>query len=164
MNATHRSERKALPLATIGYQKTTVPAFLEALTEAKVELVVDVRAVASSRRPGFAKTALTANLAGAGIEYLHLRELGTPSDGRAAARAGHPDEMKAIYREHLKTDEAQTALETLAGIVQGGKQVCLLCYEEDAAVCHRTIVADSLRSQHGLRLDVTELVPEPDED
>ena len=78
--------------------------FLSALQEAQVELLVDVRAVASSRRPGFSKTKLAANLAGKGIDYLHLRGLGTPADGRAAAHAGRVAEMQAIYAEHLRTD------------------------------------------------------------
>ena len=72
----------------------------------RVELLVEVRAVASSRRPGFAKTRLAANLHEAGIEYLHLRALGTPADGRAAARAGRHAEMQAIYRVQLATDAA----------------------------------------------------------
>ena len=50
------------PLFTIGYEGATVPALLETLREARVELLVDIRAVANSRRPGFAKTALAANV------------------------------------------------------------------------------------------------------
>jgi uncharacterized protein (DUF488 family) len=65
------------PLATIGYEGASVADFLDALHRAKVDLLVDVRAVAMSRRPGFAKTALAANLRDAGIDYLHLRQLGT---------------------------------------------------------------------------------------
>src|SRR6185295_2085301 len=74
------------PVFTIGYQGATVPTVVDAPREAKVELLVDIRAVASSRRPGFAKTALAANVATIGVEYLHLRGLGTPAEGRAAAR------------------------------------------------------------------------------
>ena len=74
-------------ITTIGYEGTTVPQFLDALREGAVKLVVDVRAVASSRRPGFSKSRLAANLEEAGIGYVHLRGLGTPADGRAAARA-----------------------------------------------------------------------------
>jgi uncharacterized protein (DUF488 family) len=83
-------EHDAVPVTTIGYEAATVPRVLQALRDAEVELLVDVRAVASSRRPGFAKTRLAANLAGAGIEYLHLRGLGTPADGRAADPDGEP--------------------------------------------------------------------------
>jgi uncharacterized protein (DUF488 family) len=134
----------AHPLATIGYEGATMQGFLAALAEAGVELLVDVRAVASSRRPGFSKTRLAANLEEAGIAYLHLRALGTPSDGRAAARAGRHDEMREIFREQLETRGAREELEVLAGIVTGGRRVALLCFEADPAHCHRTLVADAL--------------------
>ena len=133
-------------IATIGYEAATVRTFLEALTEHRVELLVDVRAVASSRRPGFAKTALTANLQGAGIDYLHLRGLGTPAPGRAAARAGRHAEMRRIFLEHLESDEAQADLDVLADIVRGGRRACLLCLEADPTHCHRSLVAEALRA------------------
>src|SRR6476661_10322490 len=97
-------------LCTIGYEGATVASFLEALRAAGVELLVDVRALASSRRPGFAKTALAANLGTIGVDYLHLRGLGTPADGRAAARAGRQDELERIFLEHMATERAQTEL------------------------------------------------------
>ncbi len=118
--------------------------FLAALAGAGVEVLVDVRALASSRRPGFAKTALAANLEGAGIGYLHLRGLGTPAEGRAAARAGRHDEMRAVFAEHLATPAAQAQLHELAERVRSGRRVCLLCFEADPAHCHRALVADAL--------------------
>lgn len=144
-------------VATIGYQGATVRTFLDVLRDERIELLVDVRAVAMSRRPGFAKTALAANLKGAGIDYLHLRALGTPADGRAAARAGRHEEMHAIFREQLATPEAQAALEALAGIVRSGRRVALLCFEADAAQCHRSIVAAALREV--VPVEVKDLVP-----
>ena len=147
-------------VATIGYEATTVADFLEALVGADVRLVVDVRAVASSRRPGFAKTKLAANLAAEGIDYLHLRGLGTPADGRAAARAGRHDEMKAIFAQHLETDVAQADLDTLISLVESGRRLCLLCFEADPAHCHRSLVADALGGR--LAIDVLHLRPETD--
>jgi uncharacterized protein (DUF488 family) len=134
------------PLATIGYEDATVPRFLEALKEAEVDLLVDVRAVASSRRPGFAKTKLAENVGSVGIEYLHLRGLGTPADGRAAARAGRHEEMRAIFMEHMETPEAQDELERLADIVRSGRRACLLCLEADPTHCHRSMVAEALQA------------------
>lgn len=144
-------------IATIGYEATTVQGFLDALRSESVDLLVDIRAVASSRRPGFAKTQLAANLDQAGIEYLHLRGLGTPADGRAAARAGRYGEMREIYLEHLSTWAAQDELETLASLVRSGRHVCLLCLEADPAHCHRSLVANALGSL--LPLQVTHLAP-----
>jgi len=131
-------------IATIGYEDATVQSFLDALREAGVELLVDVRAVASSRRPGFAKTRLAENVGSIGIEYLHLRGLGTPAEGRAAARAGRHDEMRAIFMDHLDTIEAQTEMAALADLVRSGRRVCLLCLEADPAHCHRSMVAEAL--------------------
>lgn len=137
-------------LATIGYEATTVAAFLATLRDASVDLVVDVRAMARSRRPGFARTALAANLDGAAIEYLHLRGLGTPADGRAAARAGDHAKMRAIFADHLATPAAQADLDVLTGIVRSGRHVCLLCLEADHTHCHRSIVADAVAARTGV--------------
>jgi uncharacterized protein (DUF488 family) len=136
----------ATTLFTIGYEGATVASFLDALRAAGVRLLVDVRALASSRRPGFAKTALSANLASIDIEYLHLRGLGTPADGRAAARAGRHDEMKRIFLERMTRDVAQEELERLAEIIRGGRPVCLMCFEADPSHCHRSLVVEALQS------------------
>ena len=149
------------PLATVGYEGTTVDAFLRTLRDARVALLVDVRAVASSRRPGFAKTRLAANLADAGIDYLHLRGLGTPADGRAAARAGRHAEMRSIFGAHLATDAAQAELHALADLVRAGRRVALLCFEADPAHCHRALVADALAAM--LPVHVEHLRPAAEE-
>jgi len=149
-------------LSTIGYEGATVDTFLEALRADGIELVVDVRALASSRRPGFAKTKLAANLASVGIDYLHLRGLGTPADGRAAARAGHHDELRRIFLEHLGSDAAVADLATLESIVGGGRRVCLLCLEARPEHCHRSMVAAALAKR--IPLEIRNLAPitEPD--
>ncbi|MEI9965338.1 MAG: DUF488 domain-containing protein [Caulobacteraceae bacterium] len=91
-------------------------------------LVIDVRAVAASRRPGFSKTMLAASLDEAGIGYLHLRALGTPKAGREAARAGRTAEMRAIFEAHLEEPQAQMALAEAAEIA-ANRPSALLCYE-----------------------------------
>ena len=127
--------------------------FLAALGAAHIELVVDVRAVASSRRPGFSKSRLAANLAEAGIGYVHLRGLGTPATGRAAARAGRFPELRRIYQRHLATLEAKAELAELGELVQTGQRVCLLCFEHDPAHCHRTMVAAALGERLPIRVE-----------
>jgi uncharacterized protein (DUF488 family) len=149
-------------LATIGYESAAVPEFLATLRDAGIELVVDVRAVTGSRRPGYAKTALAANLASVGIEYLHLRGLGTPREGRVAARAGRHAEMHAIVREQLATPAAQADLDVLAEVVRAGRKSCLLCLEADPTLCHRSLVADALSRR--MPVDIVHLHPEPDVD
>ncbi len=143
---------RAIPLATIGYEHATPDSFIAALREQGVDLLVDVRAVASSRRPGFAKTRLAASLKEAGIEYLHLRGLGTPAEGRAEARAGRHEEMLEIYRRHLGTETARDDLEALTAIVEAGKRVCLLCLEANPTHCHRSVVASEVAERVPVRV------------
>ena len=135
-------------LATIGYEAATLPDVIGRLKAAGVDVVVDVRAVASSRRPGFSKTMLAASLAEAGIDYIHIRQLGTPSAGRTAARAGRVAEMHAIFEEHMEEPASQLALQ-MAGEIAATRRAALLCYEADAAGCHRRILAERLRERLG---------------
>src|SRR3954453_19082772 len=93
-------------LFTIGYEGKTMDEPLAEVIAAGVERVIDVRAVAASRRPGFSKTALGNALKERGVDYLHLRPLGTPAAGREAARKGRTAEMRRIYAEQLETPEA----------------------------------------------------------
>jgi uncharacterized protein (DUF488 family) len=144
-------------VATIGYQGSTVQDFLRTLQKAKVDIVVDVRAVASSRLPGFSKSRLAANLAEAGIAYEHLRSLGTPADGRAAARAGRHAEMHAIFARQLETAEAQAGLDRVEALVQSSQKIALLCFEHDPKECHRTLVAAALGKRR--RIKVEHLLP-----
>src|ERR1700759_2883050 len=105
---------KAKKLFTIGYEQTPSTAVLDALEHAGVKLLVDVRAVTSSRRPGFSKNQLAAGLDERGIAYIHLAGLGTPKEGRLAARSGHYDELHRIYARHLKTAQAKEQLDELS--------------------------------------------------
>jgi uncharacterized protein (DUF488 family) len=131
-------------LATIGYETDTQGGMIGRLKAADVQLVVDVRAVASSRKAGFSKTLLGESLKAEGIDYAHLRPLGTPKAGRDAARAGRTDEMRAIFSAHLEEPEAQLALAQATELAKT-KRVALLCYEDDPNCCHRQIVADRIR-------------------
>jgi uncharacterized protein (DUF488 family) len=129
-------------LFTIGYEQATPAAVLGELKRAKVKLLVDTRAVAASRRPGFSKRQLAAALDEQGIAYLHLQKLGTPAEGRAAARAGDLETLWRIYERHLQTPEAMTAMEELISLVRAKSGICLLCYERDPGHCHRSRIAE----------------------
>ena len=85
-------------LYTIGYERHPTPEWLTAaLTAARVKRLVDVRELAISRRQGFAKRALSAALAGAGIDYEHHRSLGNPKPSRDLCRSGRQPEGEPGY-------------------------------------------------------------------
>lgn len=128
---------------TIGYEGTTVAEFVSALKEAGVQRVIDVRALPLSRRPGFSKTPLRGALEEAGIEYVHLKALGTPSEGRTAARAGRHEDMARIYAGQLELPEAMAQSAQMLELARE-KPSALLCMEREPRHCHRTLLLNAV--------------------
>lgn len=140
---------------TIGYEQATQAAVIDALRAAGVEVLADIRYLPLSRRPGFSKSSLKAAAEEAGIEYRHFKQLGTPADGRAAARRGDHAELARIYSGQLELPQAMAQMGELRDIAER-QPVALLCYERDAAECHRSLLYDALFEG----FDRTDLEPE----
>ena len=128
--------------------------FLDALRGSGVERVIDVRALPLSRRPGFSKSPLRAALAQVGIDYIHLKALGTPADGRQAARAGRLDDLERIYATQLELPEAIFAAEQMRELAEE-KPSALLCFEREPAQCHRSLLLAAVAPD----AEVTHLFP-----
>ena len=120
-----KAKSKARPLATIGYEQAVQSRVIDELTRAKVDILVDVRAVAASRKPGFSKNQLAAGLDEHGISYLHLQKLGTPKEARAEM-----DELEALAKS--------------------GQRLCLLCFERNPEQCHRQWIAEEIETRTGV--------------
>lgn len=136
----------ALHIFTIGYEGATQAELVAALKAAGVARVIDVRAVPMSRKPGFSKNVLAAGLAEAGIDYVHLKALGTPPAGREAARKGQWEVMTRIYAEQLETPEAGAEAARMIALAEE-KPSALLCFERDPAQCHRTPLRESVMAE-----------------
>lgn len=128
---------------TIGYEGTDIPRFVATLKCAGIEQLIDVRAVAISRKKGFSKKALASNLSTAGIEYAHLGALGDPKAGRTAAKAGRYEEFREIYTEHFSSPDAQESFKQLM-MLASMKASCLLCFEREPKTCHRSIITEEM--------------------
>ena len=114
-------------------------AVLAARKAAGGERVIDVRALPLSRRPGFSKNSIAATLKDAGIEYVHLKALGTPKLGRDAAKKGDWRTMEAVYAGQLHLPEAQAQAAQMRDLASE-KRSALLCFERDPQHCHRTML------------------------
>jgi uncharacterized protein (DUF488 family) len=121
-----------------------VPDFIRTLQDASVSLLLDVRELPQSRRPGFSKRVLSEALADAGIGYRHLKQLGDPKPGRDAARRGDMDVFRTIFCAHLELEASLAAIDDAAAEVQR-ETVALMCYERAPKNCHRSIVAEKIR-------------------
>lgn len=125
---------------TIGYEGASLGDFLDALIEAQVDRVVDIRDVPASRRPGFSKNSLREALAEHDIDYTHLKPLGDPKEGRDAMRRGDVKAFQEIFGMHIQSETAQEALRTAVDLANE-RSIALLCFERDPRHCHRAIVA-----------------------
>ena len=130
-------------LFTIGYEAATMGDFVAALTKAGVKRVIDIRALPLSRRPGFSKTPLKGALAEAGIDYVHLRALGTPASGREAARKGRHEDLRRIYAGQLELPEAIAQGAEMLSLAEE-KPSALLCYEREPSGCHRSLLIEAV--------------------
>jgi len=124
---------------TIGYEKATQAEVITALEKAGVERVIDVRAVPLSRRPGFSKNILANGLAENGIDYVLLKALGTPPEGREAARKHDLKTLDRVYSGQLEEPEAIVQSQQMLDLA-AEKPSALLCFERDPSGCHRTLL------------------------
>ena len=128
-----------MKIFTIGYEKATQPEVIAALQAAGVARLIDVRAVPLSRRPGFSKNILANGLREAGIDYVHLKALGTPPEGREAARKGKHDVLERVYAGQLELPEAMAQAAQMVALAEE-KPSALLCFERQPGGCHRTLL------------------------
>lgn len=132
-----------MKIFTIGYEGSTQPDLIAVLKDAGVTLLVDVRAVPLSRRPGFSKNILAAGLKEAGIDYVGLKALGTPPEGREAARKGNHARLAEIYAGQLELPEAMVQGARLVEIARE-QPTALLCFEREPCGCHRSLLVDAI--------------------
>ena len=138
-----------MTIYTIGYEGATMDGFIATLQAAGVRRVIDVRALPLSRRPGFSKSTLAASLRAEGIDYVHLRALGTPKPGRDAAKKGDVATLTAVYDAQLELPEAQVAAAQMLALADELPSA-LLCYERDPCHCHRTLLLSAVGEGHAV--------------
>jgi uncharacterized protein (DUF488 family) len=132
-------------LYVAGYQGRDLDAFVRLVNKHGIVQVIDVREKPTSRRPGFAKTSLTAALGDAGVAYVHVPEADNPSRHDDAAF----DERLRRYNAYLDANPA--VIERVRGLVRG-KTSLLLAFDRDPSVSHRSVLAARIARAEGLRV------------
>ncbi len=126
-------------LISVGYEGRDLGELLAELSDHGVDVLVDTRESAMSRRRGFAKRALSEACLASGIDYLHLRALGNPKANRDAFRAGD-EAARQRYVAHLNNG-SRSAYDSVIELTES-RVVALLCFERDHATCHRSCIAE----------------------
>lgn len=127
---------------TAGYEGKSIDEFVGRLRDHGITVLVDIRELPISRKPGFSKSAIRNVLNEANIDYVHLRELGSPRTIRKELRAsGDYPRFFALYRNHLEGQD-QAFKELISLVTQN--IACLMCFEEEPRLCHRSVVVEKL--------------------
>ena len=136
-------ERDSSGIVTIGYEGKTIDKFLHELIKNKIGVVADVRRNAYSMKFGFQQNKLKSYLEKIGIDYIHMPELGIPSDSRKNLDTYEDYQaLFASYRQEI--EKKMDFLERIKSISQN-KKVSLMCFEKDVKYCHRGVIAERLR-------------------
>lgn len=131
-----------------GYEGRDTNDLREALATWRIDALADVRLTPISRKAGFSKSKLRELCESAGVDYLHLKELGNPKDNRPGYATSGAEGMGARnrFRETvLSTEVARASLVDLAERRDRGDRVLVLCFEADEACCHRQEVLHAVR-------------------
>ena len=127
-------------LYTIGYEGSAQAALFRTLLYHDVQTLLDIRELPQSRKPGLSKTALGLAATDYGLQYAHIRALGTPRDIRHRRKIDHDAAaFREGFLEYLATQDE--AMRDLVARVQQ-ERCCLMCYEADPRECHRWFVAE----------------------
>ena len=150
-------------IATIGVYGFTAQTFLDALQEAKVRVVVDVRQRRGVRGPEYAwanSQRLQAALAGAGIGYEHRKELAPTTalrrlqyaeDARQGVGKRSRAELAPAYVERYTSEILDRVdLRPIAEGLPGDGAAALMCVERDPEACHRSLLAERMAAQFGV--------------
>lgn len=135
----------------IGYEGKTLDDLIDDLRSLDVDVLVDIRLNAISRKAGLSKRALAAAVAASGMEYLHRPELGNPRDNRA----GFSEEWntpegrvaRSTYNASIATQAGASAIAELAELATR-KRIALLCFEASELHCHRRETLAAIRAHH----------------
>ena len=87
------------------------------------------------------------------MAYRHFRHVGTPPEGRAAARRGDRETLRRVYAGQLELPEALAHMAELRQLALE-KRTCLLCYCREADDCHRALLMEALFADFE-RVDLT---------
>lgn len=135
-----------MTIYTVGHSTHDLPRLIELLTGHDVTCLADVRTAPRSRRtPQFNSETLAQSLPQAGIEYLHLAELGgwrSPKRG-ADENAGWRNRSFRGYADHMGSPEFVAGLLRLTGAASE-RSTAMMCAEAAWWRCHRRLVSDAL--------------------
>jgi len=145
----------AKELFTIGYEGMNLDGFVGQLKKFAIDCLIDVREIPISRKRGFSKSELAKRLGQENIDYLHLKQLGSPKPIRQKLKINR-DYSTFFKKMDIYLANKKEAIEN-AYIYVIDNTCCLMCFEHVAEQCHRKIVARKIRERDGNGLQIKDI-------
>ncbi len=142
---------------TVGHSTRTSAELLRLLTPYGVTLLVDVRSFPHSHRnPQFNKETIELNASRAGIRYAWLKKLGGRRKGLGVSSPNVCWRNKSFrnFADYMETNEFRDGVQELLRMANA-ESVAIMCAESLYWRCHRSMIADFLKSEG---VDVTHVL------
>jgi uncharacterized protein (DUF488 family) len=142
-------------LYTIGYESKSIDDLISQLKNHNVATLVDVREIPISRKKGFSKTVFSEYLNKNGIEYIHLKKLGSPKNLRKELKKNK--DYRSFFDKYLEYVRLhKDVIYNLYKIILE-KNCCIMCYEDLPSKCHRKIICGEIEKIDGNGLEIEHL-------
>lgn len=137
-------------LFTIGYEGKTIEAFVNTLIQNGIKLLCDVRKNPYSRKFGFSKNKLEHITGTVGIKYVHIPSLGIESDKRSSLNTN--EDYKTLFDNYARTlPVLDQCIDWVHSLLRANVRIALMCFEKNAAMCHRHVIKDYMTNAYKLR-------------
>lgn len=148
----------SLTIYTIGHSTRPIEDFISLLRRYGIERIVDVRTVPRSRtNPQFNRDELERILPEAGIDYVHMKDLGgLRKTAKDSINTGWRNDSFRGYADYMQTPDFADALSRLIEVAET-KSTAIMCAEILPWRCHRSLIADALVVRG---IDVVEIMSE----
>jgi len=142
-------------LYTIGYESKSINGFITKLKNNNIKKLIDVRELPISRKKGYSKSQFSKLLEYNDIDYIHIKELGSPKKLRKKLREDLDfNYFFKEYRRYLKTQHG-VVYDLYETILK--ETCCLMCYEDLPTKCHRIEICNEIKKIDGNGLEIKHL-------
>ncbi|MFO7896047.1 MAG: DUF488 family protein [Candidatus Cloacimonadales bacterium] len=132
---------------SLGYEGITIDEYLNRLLKNNIKIVIDVRKNPQSMKYNFNKKRFREFLKLAKIQYIHLPDLGIPSELRKNLKSKTDYQaLFKLYRKDILADN-ELILDKIMEIFKKESRVALTCFEADADFCHRKQITNEIKNR-----------------
>lgn len=152
-----RNIDESMHLFSIGYEGLTIDGYLRRLILNNIKALIDVRKNPLSMKYGFSKTRFKKYLEKTGIKYIHMPELGVPSNLRQKLNNWNDYQILFKYYKKEILPEKKRELSLVEAHINNHKRVALTCFEKDHQFCHRNKITEYFESEEKYNFPITHI-------